>query len=158
VLGDPRLGDPEQVKVRRERVCPRFDDREDKVAVRHVVARRQNVRGPGLNVGGIPRFHPGDAVAETFRVLFVVVGEQVVEPVVVLLNSDDVPVSLDERPVGLGLVAVLDVRRTIYLGMTAQVAIGRGRLLPAQCSTILSPRKRNRSMARSGPGAFLSPR
>jgi hypothetical protein len=78
-----------------------------------------------------PCFHSLDAIAEAFRVLGIVIGEEIADPIVMLLNGNGFPVGLYQRPVGFRLVAVLDRCRTIHLRMAGKVAIWRLRLLPA---------------------------
>ena len=74
-----------------------------------------------------------------------------------LLNGYDFPVDLHQRPVGFGLLVVLDGCRTIHLRMAGKIKTWRLRLLPPQCSTIVSSLKRNRPNASNGPGTLLSP-
>jgi len=89
------------------------------------------VRFSGLNVNGIPRLHPICAIGESNCILRVVGSQELVEPVVILLNSDDVPVRLYQRLVGSRLGSIFDECRTINLRMTTKVAghrAGRARL------------------------------
>jgi hypothetical protein len=79
MLCDLGVGNPEQVKVRGERIWAIFDHREDKIAVCHIEAWGENVWYFGLDVDGIPRFHSLDAVAEALCVLGVVISQEFVD-------------------------------------------------------------------------------
>src|ERR1700691_5913659 len=106
--------------VRLGRVCFSIDHRKHKIAVCHIETRGENVRGAWLDIEAIPRFHPLDAIAEAWCMLCVVISQQLVDSIVMLLDSYNLSVGLNESPVGFRLFAVLDGCRTVHLRMAGK--------------------------------------